>query len=53
VGHYWLEGELAPHAPKVACLDYSIGNGGRRCAYRYDGEPALECGKFVAVGQGD
>lgn len=39
VGHYWLEGEPAPLAPNVACLDYSVAKpGGKLVAYRFDGE---------------
>ncbi|BDG02875.1 metallophosphoesterase [Anaeromyxobacter oryzae] len=50
VGHYWFTDTPAPLAPNAACLDYSIGKGGRLCAYRYDGEPALEAARFVSVG---
>ncbi len=53
VGHYWLEGKQAPLAPNVACVDYSIGKGGRLAAYRFDGEPELDAGRFVSVGQGN
>lgn len=49
VGHYWLTGEPAPLKPTVACVDYSAGNGGPLCAYRWQGERELEAGHFVAV----
>jgi len=49
IGHYWLTGEPAPLGPKVACVDYSAGNGGPLCAYRWQGETTLEAGHFVAV----
>ena len=50
LGHYWMEGEPAPLAPNIACLDYSIAKpGGRLVAYRWDGEQTLESGKFVWV----
>ncbi len=51
VGHYWLRGVPTRLAPNVACLDYSIaaGAGGQLVAYRWDGEQALDNGKFVAV----
>lgn len=55
-GHYWLTGTPAPLGPSAACLDYSIGKApevpGRLCAYRYDGEPALDEARFVSVGPG-
>lgn len=50
VGHYWLTGQPAPLASNVACLDYSIGKGGRLCAYRFDGEPELLANNFISVG---
>jgi hypothetical protein len=49
VGHYWLTGAPEPLAPRVACTDYSVAQGGRLCAYRYDGEPELGAKKFVSV----
>lgn len=51
IGHYWLDPAHppAPLAPLVACVDYSVGNGGRLAAYRFDGEPKLLARKFVAV----
>lgn len=48
-GHYWFTDDPAPLAPNAACLDYSIAKGGRLCAYRWDGEPALDASKFVWV----
>jgi hypothetical protein len=50
VGHYWLDGEPAPLADNVACLDYSVArSGGKLVAYQWDGEQQLEPAKFVAV----
>lgn len=49
-GHYWFTGQPASLAPNAACLDYSIGKGGRLCAYRFDGEPELLAENFVSVG---
>jgi hypothetical protein len=47
-GHYWLDDpEPAPLAANVACLDYSVARGGYLCAYRCDGEPLIERGRFV------
>jgi hypothetical protein len=48
-GHYWLMDEPVPLTPRAACLDYSIGKGGRLCAYRFDGEPELSKERFVSV----
>lgn len=50
IGHYWLTGTPAPLTPKVACLDYSAGNGGPLCAYRWRGETELRQEHFLAVG---
>jgi hypothetical protein len=50
VGHYWFTDRPGPLAPNAACLDYSIGNSKRLCAYRYDGESELAASKFVSVG---
>ncbi|NBC22178.1 MAG: metallophosphoesterase [Gammaproteobacteria bacterium] len=51
VGHYWLEGEPAPLAPNIACLDYSVAKeGGKLVAYRWhDGDVELSRERFVAV----
>jgi len=51
VGHYWLEGEPAPLAPNIACLDYSVAKeGGKLVAYRWnDGDVELTKDQFVAV----
>jgi hypothetical protein len=35
----------------VACVDYSIGKGGKLVAYRWDGESNLKQEKFHWVGQ--
>ena len=31
------------------CVDYSVAKGGPLVAYRFDGEPQLSAGKFVAT----
>lgn len=49
VGHYWLNGEPAPLADNIACLDYSVAKQGRLVAYRWDGEQVLEQSKFSYV----
>jgi Calcineurin-like phosphoesterase len=49
VGHYWMTGTPAPLTDKVACVDYSIGNGGPLCAYRWHGESILKAEKFCCV----
>lgn len=50
-GHYWMPAncEPAPLAPNVACLDYSVANKGRLCAYRWSGEVKLLPERFVSV----
>lgn len=50
LGHYWmLPGRLAPLAPNVGCLDYSVAKGGPLVAYRWNGEGALSEEGFVAA----
>ena len=51
VGHYWRTGEPAPLTEHIACLDYSVAgeNGGKLCAYRFDGCQKLDPGKFIWV----
>ena len=50
LGHYWLEGEPAPLAPNLACLDYSVAKpGGMLMAYRWDGEQTLSRDKFIWI----
>ena len=50
LGHYWMEGEPAPLASNIACLDYSAAkSGGRLAAYRWDGEQVLKQERFVWV----
>ncbi len=48
-GHYWLDGNPVLLSEKATCLDYSIGKGGKLVAYRWDGEPTLDAGKFAWV----
>lgn len=49
VGHYWLTGSPAPFTDRIACVDYSVANGGALCAYRFDGELPLRSDRFVCV----
>ena len=50
IGHYWLEGELVPLAPNIACLDYSVAKpGGSLVAYSWDGETRILREKFTSV----
>jgi hypothetical protein len=46
-GHYWLTRRPAPMTPKVACVDYSAGDGGHLVAYRWEGEPELRATHFI------
>lgn len=46
-GHYWLTSRPAPLAPRVACVDYSVGDGGVLVAYRWDGETELRATHFL------
>jgi len=50
LGHYWMEGEPAPLAENIACLDYSVARpGGKLVAYRWNGERRLGRESFVSV----
>lgn len=51
IGHYWLAANapLQPRTPRVACVDYSVANGGPLVAYRFDGEQKLTPDNFVAL----
>lgn len=48
-GHYWFTGTPQLLTKNVACLDYSVGRGGKLVCYRYDGETILDESKFVFV----
>ena len=48
-GHYWLKGDPAPLAEKVACVDYSVAKGGKLVAYRWDGESVLSKQNFISA----
>lgn len=50
-GHYWMQGVPEPLGPRVACVDYSAGKGGKLVAYRFDGEDALRKENFIWVGE--
>jgi hypothetical protein len=48
VGHYWLTAKPPERlAENVACLDYSVAEGGFLCAYRWNGERTLSNENFV------
>ena len=50
IGHYWLDGTLAPLAHNIVCLDYSVAKkGGSLVAYRSHGEQAIRPENFVSV----
>ena len=51
IGHYWFDPKAAPEraSKRVACVDYSVANGGPLVAYRFDGETELTKDKFVWV----
>jgi hypothetical protein len=50
VGHYWMKSsQCEPLTKNIACLDYSIANGGKLAAYRWQGEKELTQDNFVAV----
>jgi len=52
-GHYWLKDEAPSRlASNVACLDYSVANRGKLCAYRRDGEQELSDENFLWVERG-
>jgi hypothetical protein len=46
IGHYWLIGNPTILSDTIACVDYSIGKGGKLVAYRWDGESVLDNKKF-------
>ena len=48
-GHYCLSTRPQPLAPNLACVDYSVAEGGELVAYRWEGEPALRATHFVWV----
>lgn len=50
IGHYWLSGVPKLLSRTVACVDYSIGNGGKLVAYRWEGESVLDKARFHWVG---
>jgi len=49
-GHYWMQGPVpVPLRDNVACLDWSVAAGGPLVAYRFQGEPTLDCRNLRAV----
>lgn len=50
VWHYWLKGSRPELLrPNMACVDWSVAEGGFLCAYRWDSEQTLDAGRFVWV----
>ena len=48
LGHYWMEGEPAPLASNIACVDYSVAKlGGKLVAYRWFGEQSIHSENYV------
>ena len=45
-GHYWMQGQPVLQSEKMACVDYSAGNGGPLVAYRWEGEDRLDSKNF-------
>lgn len=48
-GHYSFAGPPTPLAPRLACVDYGAGHRGPLCAYRWEGELALDASRFILV----
>jgi hypothetical protein len=48
-GHYCLASRPQPLAPTVACVDYSVAEGGELVAYRWEGETELRATHFLWV----
>jgi len=48
-GHYWLSGNPSLYRNNICCLDYSVAEGGKLVAYRFDGEERLSDEKLVFV----
>jgi len=49
-GHYWMTGDPVRMSPRHLCLDWSVAsNGGKLCAYRWDGEIEVIPNKFEWV----
>lgn len=48
-GHYWFTGMPQLLTKHAACLDYSVGKGGKLVCYRWDGETTLDEAKFIYI----
>ena len=48
-GHYWMRGTPTVLSRNVACVDYSVANGGKLTAYRWNGERILRDESFAFV----
>ena len=48
-GHYSFTGLPEPLSPRLACVDYGAGHQGPLCAYRWEGESALDASHFCLV----
>jgi len=46
-GHYWFKDKPQVLGDNIACLDYSVANGGPLVAYRWDGEDKLSSERLV------
>lgn len=46
LGHFWMDNHPAKLASNVACLDYSVANGGKLVAYRWSGEQKINDDNF-------
>ena len=46
-GHYWMTGTPNVLSDKLACVDYSAGNGNPLIAYRWSGETKLNNAHFI------
>lgn len=48
-GHYWLKGKPSLYRDNICCLDYSVADGGKLVAYRFNGEDKLDESNIVYV----
>ena len=48
-GHYWLKGEPSLYRDNICCLDYSVAEGGKLVAYRFNGENKLDESNLIYV----
>lgn len=48
-GHYRLKGEPSLYRNNICCLDYSVAEGGKLLAYRFNGENRLDESNLIYV----